>query len=252
MPAWSPPMRRPSSTSRTVRTHPQGEDWDAAVEYWKTLYSEEDATFDNEVVIDADTLEPFVTWGTNPGQGLPLSGRVPAPEDFTDDSSRHAAERALEYMDLVPGTPLKDIRVDTVFMGSCTNGRIEDLRAFAAGARGPGQGSGRIRCWWCRARHRVRLQAEQEGLDQVFEAFGAEWRQRRVLHVPGHEPRPAGTGGARRLHLEPQLRGPPGQGRTHPSGLAGGGRGDRRARHPVLPVSDLGADAAPSDLQPVA
>ncbi|MGO2361252.1 MAG: 3-isopropylmalate dehydratase large subunit, partial [Brachybacterium tyrofermentans] len=111
---------------------PRGADWDAAVEHWRTLRSADDATFDAEVHIDADELEPFVTWGTNPGQGLPLSASVPAPEDFTDDNARVAAENALEYMDLVPGTPLKDVKVDTVFMGSCTNGRIEDLRAFAS------------------------------------------------------------------------------------------------------------------------
>ena len=155
---------------------PQGEDWDEAVAYWKTLRSDDDATFDAEVVIDADALEPFVTWGTNPGQGLPLSAAVPAPEDFADETDRFAAERALEYMDLVPGTPLKDIRVDTVFMGSCTNGRIEDLRAFASVLEGRTKHPD-VRVLVVPGSARVRLQAEQEGLDKVFLDFGAEWRE---------------------------------------------------------------------------
>ncbi|MFC0673341.1 3-isopropylmalate dehydratase large subunit [Brachybacterium hainanense] len=155
---------------------PQGADWDEAVAYWKTLRSDDDATFDAEVVIDADELEPFVTWGTNPGQGLPLSAAVPAPEDFTDDTSRVATQRALEYMDLVPGTPLKDIRVDTVFMGSCTNSRIEDLRAFVDVIRGREKDPG-VRVLVVPGSARVKLQAEQEGLHREVLAFGAEWRE---------------------------------------------------------------------------
>lgn len=155
---------------------PTGADCDEAVEYWKSLRTDDDAEFDAEVIIDADELEPFVTWGTNPGQGLPLSGSVPAPEDFTDDTSRFAAQRALEYMDLVPGTPLKDIRVDTVFMGSCTNGRIEDLRAFTDVIRGRTKHPD-VRVLVVPGSARVRLQAEQEGLDKDILAFGAEWRQ---------------------------------------------------------------------------
>ena len=155
---------------------PQGKDWDEAVEYWRTLRTDDDATFDAEVVIDADELEPFVTWGTNPGQGLPLSAEVPAPEDFVDETDRYAAERALEYMDLVPGTALKDIKVDTVFMGSCTNGRIEDLRAFASVLEGRTKHPD-VRVLVVPGSARVRLQAEQEGLDKVFLDFGAEWRQ---------------------------------------------------------------------------
>ena len=155
---------------------PVGEAWDEAVDYWSTLRSDDDAVFDTEVTIDADQLEPFVTWGTNPGQGLPLSAAVPAPEDFAEDNARVAAERALEYMDLVPGTPLKDIKVDTVFMGSCTNGRIEDLRAFADVIRGKTKHP-EVRVLVVPGSARVRLQAEQEGLDRDFLDFGAEWRQ---------------------------------------------------------------------------
>lgn len=154
---------------------PTGEAWDEAVVYWKSLRSDDDATFDAEVVINADELEPFVTWGTNPGQGLPLSGAVPAPEDFADDNAKAACERALEYMDLEPGTALKDIRVDTVFMGSCTNGRIEDLRAFTDVIRGRTKDPN-VRVLVVPGSARVRLQAEAEGLDKEILAFGAEWR----------------------------------------------------------------------------
>ncbi|WP_376697589.1 aconitase family protein, partial [Wenzhouxiangella sp. EGI_FJ10305] len=105
---------------------PKGADWDEAVAYWKTLPTDEGATFDKVVEIDGSALTPFITWGTNPGQGLPLGESVPSPEDFTNDNDKAAAEKALQYMDLVPGTPLRDIKIDTVFLGSCTNARIED------------------------------------------------------------------------------------------------------------------------------
>jgi 3-isopropylmalate/(R)-2-methylmalate dehydratase large subunit len=154
---------------------PEGEDWDAAVAYWRTLYSDPDAVFDREVHIDATTLTPFVTWGTNPGQGVPLSAAVPAPEDFADPVDRAAAERALTYMDLEAGTPMRDIRVDTVFLGSCTNGRIEDLRLAASVLQGRRIADG-IRMLVVPGSARVRLQAEAEGLDKVFLDFGAEWR----------------------------------------------------------------------------
>ena len=154
---------------------PVGDDWDAAVEYWSSLRTDPDAVFDTEVVLEAKDIEPFVTWGTNPGQGLPLSATVPDPEDIADATERLAAERALEYMDLVPGTPLRDIKIDTVFIGSCTNGRIEDLRAAAEVVRGRKKAEG-LRMLVVPASARVRLQAEAEGLDQVFKRFGAEWR----------------------------------------------------------------------------
>ena len=154
---------------------PQGADWDAAVEHWRSLVSDDDAVFDAEVFLDADELEPFVTWGTNPGQGVSLSESVPFPEAFGDENARAAAERALTYMDLVPGTPMKDIRVDTVFLGSCTNSRIEDLRIAADIIRGR-QKDPDIRMMVVPGSARVRLEAEAEGLDQVFKDFGAEWR----------------------------------------------------------------------------
>jgi 3-isopropylmalate/(R)-2-methylmalate dehydratase large subunit len=154
---------------------PTGADWDAAVAYWSGLRTDDDATFDAEVEIDAAELEPFVTWGTNPGQGLPLSGSVPAPESFEDEGARNSAERALTYMGLTPGTPLREIPIDTVFVGSCTNGRIEDLRAAAAVVKGRRKADS-VRMLVVPGSAKVRLQAEAEGLDQVFTAFGAEWR----------------------------------------------------------------------------
>ncbi|MDH6422349.1 3-isopropylmalate dehydratase large subunit [Aurantimicrobium minutum] len=154
---------------------PVGADWDAAVEYWKTLPTDEGAVFDAEVNLDADTLEPFVTWGTNPGQGISLSDVVPSPEDFSDPNERAAAERALKYMDLKPGTRLKDVPVDAVFMGSCTNSRIEDLRVFASIVEGKKKADG-VRVMVVPGSARVRLEAEAEGLDKIIEAFGAEWR----------------------------------------------------------------------------
>lgn len=154
---------------------PQGADWDAAVEYWKTLKSDEGAVFDVEVDIDATQLTPFVTWGTNPGQGVPLGASVPSPEDFSDPVDRTAAEKALEYMGLTAGTPMRDIRVDTIFLGSCTNGRIEDLRLAASVLEGH-KIADSVRMLVVPGSARVRLQAEIEGLDKVFLDAGAEWR----------------------------------------------------------------------------
>lgn len=152
-----------------------GSDWDAAVEHWRSLRTDPDAKFDKEVVLDADSLTPYVTWGTNPGQGAPLGERVPDPAGYDDPMQRAAAEKALAYMDLVPGTPLRDIRVDTVFVGSCTNGRIEDLRSAAEIIRGRTVAAG-VRMLVVPGSMRVKEQAENEGLDKVFVEAGAEWR----------------------------------------------------------------------------
>ncbi|CAI9418976.1 3-isopropylmalate dehydratase large subunit [Nocardioides sp. T2.26MG-1] len=154
---------------------PKGADWDAAVAHWKTLVTDPDAHFDKEIVLDASTMTPFVTWGTNPGQGVPLGGAVPDPSQYDDDSDRIAAEKACEYMGLEPGTPMRDIKVDTVFIGSCTNGRIEDLRAAAAIIKGR-QVDKDTRLLVVPGSVRVRLQAEEEGLDVIFKEAGAEWR----------------------------------------------------------------------------
>jgi 3-isopropylmalate/(R)-2-methylmalate dehydratase large subunit len=150
-------------------------DWDAALEAWRDLVTDEGARFDAEVRIDASTLAPFVTWGTNPGQGLPLTAVVPDPADVPAHE-REAAERALAYMDLVPGTPLREIAVDAVFVGSCTNGRIEDLRVVADLLRGRRIASG-VRMLVVPGSKQVQRDAEAEGLDAVFTAAGAQWRE---------------------------------------------------------------------------
>jgi len=154
---------------------PKGEEWDKAVEYWKTLPTDEGAVFDKEIFINADELEPFVTWGTNPGQGVPLSQSVPFPDDFEDENDKVAATRALEYMGLEAGTPMKEIPVDVVFLGSCTNSRIEDLRAAADIVRGRTIAEN-VRMMVVPGSQKVRAQAEEEGLDKIFKDFGADWR----------------------------------------------------------------------------
>jgi len=154
---------------------PEGADWDEAVAYWRTLHTDDDAVFDAEVFLDANELEPFVTWGTNPGQGVPLNASVPDPESMTDPSDQQSARRALDYMDLTPGTPMKDIPVDVVFMGSCTNSRLDDLRAFASIIKGHKKADG-VRVMVVPGSARVRLEAEAEGIDKIVEQFGGEWR----------------------------------------------------------------------------
>jgi 3-isopropylmalate/(R)-2-methylmalate dehydratase large subunit len=157
------------------REAPKGADWEAAVEHWRSLVTDDDAEFDEELVLDASTMTPFVTWGTNPGQGVPLGGSVPRPEDFDDPQDRLATEKALHYMGLEGGTPMREVKVDTVFVGSCTNGRIEDLRAAAEIVRGR-RVAADTRLLVVPGSVRVRLQAEEEGLDVVFKEAGGEWR----------------------------------------------------------------------------
>ncbi len=155
---------------------PQGAQWDEAVAAWEALKTDPGATFDTEVHIDASALTPFVTWGTNPGQGAPLGAAVPDPAAMGDEIERETAERALRYMDLEPGTPLRAVTVDTVFVGSCTNGRIEDLRAVAGVLQGRKVADG-VRMLIVPGSMRVRAQAESEGLGEIFTEAGAEWRQ---------------------------------------------------------------------------
>ncbi|MCV7315824.1 3-isopropylmalate dehydratase large subunit [Mycolicibacillus parakoreensis] len=155
---------------------PTGKQWDEAVAAWDRLRTDDGATFDTEVFLDAAELSPFVTWGTNPGQGAPLAEAVPDPQLFSDDVARRAAEKALEYMDLRPGVPMRDIGVDVVFVGSCTNGRIEDLRIVADVLRDRRVADG-VRMLIVPGSMRVRAQAEAEGLGEVFTAAGAQWRQ---------------------------------------------------------------------------
>jgi len=155
---------------------PQGDEWDRAVADWRTLVTDEGATFDKEIFLDAADIEPFVSWGTNPGQVIPLSASIPSPDDFDDQVLRDAATRALEYMDLSAGTPMRQVPVDTIFIGSCTNGRIEDLRAAAEVARGRHVADG-VRTLVVPGSHAVKAQAETEGLDEVFRTAGFDWRE---------------------------------------------------------------------------
>ncbi len=155
---------------------PSGELWDAAVEDWRTLVTDEGATYDKEVFLDAADIEPYVSWGTNPGQVIKLSDTIPSPDDFDDATLRNAAERALEYMGLDAGQPFTSVPVDTIFIGSCTNGRIEDLRAAAEVAKGRTVADG-VRTLVVPGSHAVKAQAEAEGLDQVFIEAGFDWRE---------------------------------------------------------------------------
>jgi 3-isopropylmalate/(R)-2-methylmalate dehydratase large subunit len=219
---------------------PTGADWDAALEYWSTLRSDDDAEFDAEVVIDAAELEPYVTWGTNPGQGLPLSGSVPDPQTIADEGARSAAERALAYMDLTPGTPLRQIAVDTVFIGSCTNGRIEDLRAAASIVRGRRKADD-VRVLVVPGSFRVRLQAEEEGLDTVFTDFGAEWRHAGCSMCLGMNPDQLAPGERSASTSNRNFEGRQGKGgRTH-------------LVSPIVAAATAvrGTLSSPADLQPV-
>ena len=155
---------------------PSGAEWDAAVEYWKTLPTDDGASFDREVHIDATTLVPYVTWGTNPAQVTSIDGTIPQPSDFETENDRDAAARALDYMGIAAGTPIKDIPVDTVFLGSCTNSRIEDLRLAASILDGHHVAPS-MRALVVPGSHRVKNQAEAEGLDKIFIAAGFEWRE---------------------------------------------------------------------------
>ncbi len=155
---------------------PRGDDFEAAVEQWSGLATDPNATFDTVVKIDAGALEPMVSWGTNPGMVVPVTGRVPDPGSLSDTADRRAAERALEYMDLEPDTPMQDIRIDRVFLGSCTNARIEDLRAAAEMARGR-EVSDHVHAMVVPGSTAVKKEAEAEGLDRIFKDAGFDWRE---------------------------------------------------------------------------
>ena len=219
---------------------PVGADWDAAVAYWDSLRTDADAVFDTEVVLEAADIEPFVTWGTNPGQGLPISAAVPDPEDIADATERLAAQRAIEYMDLTPGTPLRQIPVDAVFVGSCTNGRIEDLRTAAEVVRGRTKAPG-LRMLVVPASARIRLQAEAEGLDQVFKDFGAEWRNAGCSMCLAMNPD----------KLAPGARAASTPTRNFEGGLGTGGRTHRGAPAGAAPTAVRGTLSSPADLPPL-
>jgi 3-isopropylmalate/(R)-2-methylmalate dehydratase large subunit len=155
---------------------PRGQDWERALEAWRALRTDEDATFDTEVHLDGPSLQPFVSWGTNPAQVVAIDGAVPDPGEMAAASDQEAAHRALSYMGLRAGTAIRDIAVDTVFIGSCTNSRIEDLRAAADVLRGRRVKEG-MRVLVVPGSHRIKAEAEAEGLDRIFEAAGFEWRE---------------------------------------------------------------------------
>jgi 3-isopropylmalate/(R)-2-methylmalate dehydratase large subunit len=158
------------------RHAPEGAAWDEAVARWRRLPTDDGAAYDRSIAIDADGLEPMVTYGTNPGMGIPISGQVPSPDETADPAARRALERALEYMDLRPGQPILGQKVDVVFVGSCTNGRISDLRLAASLMRGRRVAEG-VRMMVVPGSDEVKRQAEREGLQEVFRAAGAEWRE---------------------------------------------------------------------------
>jgi 3-isopropylmalate/(R)-2-methylmalate dehydratase large subunit len=158
------------------RHAPEGAAWDEAVARWRRLPTDDGAAYDRSIAIDADGLEPMVTYGTNPGMGIPITGRVPSPDQTADPAARRALERALEYMDLRPGQPILGQKVDVVFVGSCTNGRISDLRLAASLMRGRRVAEG-VRMMVVPGSDEVKRQAEREGLQEVFRAAGAEWRE---------------------------------------------------------------------------
>ncbi|MGN3975138.1 3-isopropylmalate dehydratase large subunit [Tsuneonella sp. SYSU-LHT278] len=156
---------------------PQGNDWDRAVTWWRSLATDAGATFDKSVVIDAAAVEPTVTWGTSPEDVVPIGGSVPAPESFSDPSKQDAARRSLEYMGLEPGQPMSEVAIENVFIGSCTNSRIEDLRAAAEVLRGRHKADGVKWAIVVPGSGLVKRQAEEEGLDKVFTDAGLEWRE---------------------------------------------------------------------------
>ena len=216
---------------------PQGADWDAAVEYWKSLRTDDGAVFDTVVEIDGSALTPFVTWGTNPGQGVPLGASVPYPDEFAEESARAAAEKALDYMGLTPGTPLREIPIDTVFVGSCTNGRIEDMRAAAEVLKGRTIADS-VRMLVVPGSARVREQAESEGLDDIFTAAGAEWRQPGCSMCLGMNPD----------QLKPGERSASTSNRNFEGRQGKGGRTHLVSPHVAAATAVVGHLASPADL----
>ena len=219
---------------------PAGAEWDAAVSYWQTLRTDDDAEFDAEVVLAAADITPFVTWGTNPAQGAPLSASVPDPAAIEDDGDRLAAEKALAYMGLTAGTPLRSIAVDTVFVGSCTNGRIEDLRAVAEVIGGRRVADG-VRMLVVPGSMRVRAQAEREGLDQIFLAAGAQWRQAGCSMCLGMNPD----------QLAPGERSASTSNRNFEGRQGKGGRTHLVSPLVAAATAVTGHLASPADLQPI-
>jgi 3-isopropylmalate/(R)-2-methylmalate dehydratase large subunit len=185
---------------------PQGEAFETAVAQWRELATDEGATFDETVEIDASVLEPWVTWGTNPGMSIPVTGTIPGPDSGASSDDQEAMQRALEYMDLTPGTPLQEVSIDRVFLGSCTNARIGDLRAAASVLKGR-RVHDDVRAMVVPGSASVKKIAEEEGLDRVFLDAGFEWREAgRLLDVSWDEPRHPRPRRTVRLDVEPKLR----------------------------------------------
>ena len=155
---------------------PKGDDWDKSVAYWKTLHSDADATFDREITIDAGDLPPLITWGTSPQDVIAINGTIPDPADIADEGRRLATQRSLDYMGLTPGTPIEEVTIDRVFIGSCTNSRMEDLRAAANIVKGK-KVAASVSAMVVPGSGLIKEQAEAEGLDQIFLAAGFEWRE---------------------------------------------------------------------------
>ena len=219
---------------------PAGPDWDAALAYWSLLRSDDDAVFDSAISLDAGELSPYVAWGTNPGQGAPLAGRIPYPASFADPSARAAAERALAYMGLDPGTRLLDIAVDTVFLGSCTNGRIEDLRAAAGILRGRRVARG-VRMLVVPGSMQVKARAEAEGLHEVFLTAGAQWRAAGCSMCVGMNPD----------RLAPRQRAASTSNRNFEGRQGKGGRTHLVSPQVAAATAVTGTLTAPADRQPV-
>lgn len=216
---------------------PKGADWSLAVAHWKNLVTDVDAVFDKEIHIDASSVTPFVTWGTNPSQGVPLGSRVPSPQDFAKQADQLAAEKALEYMGLTAGLPMREIKVDTVFIGSCTNSRIEDFRAAAEVIKGRKVASG-TRLLVVPGSVRVRLEAEAEGLDVVFKDAGGEWRGAGCSMCLGMNPD----------HLEPGERSASTSNRNFEGRQGKGGRTHLVSPLVAAATAVMGHLAAPEDL----
>jgi 3-isopropylmalate/(R)-2-methylmalate dehydratase large subunit len=219
---------------------PKGADWDAAVAHWRRLRTDDDAVFDKEVVLDASAVTPFVTWGTNPGQGVPLGATVPDPQSLPEGNERDAAERAIAYMGLTAGQPMRDVEVDTVFLGSCTNGRMEDLHAAADVVRGRKVAEG-IRAMVVPGSALVKLQAEAEGLDKVFTDAGFEWRLAGCSMCLGMNPDT----------LDPQERSASTSNRNFEGRQGKGGRTHLVSPEVAAATAIVGRLAAPADLQEI-
>ena len=226
---------------------PKGEAWDAAMRYWDSLRSDGGAHFDHEIRLDAAKLPPIVTWGTSPEDVVSITGVVPDPDKIEDEAKRLSKHRALNYMGLKAGTKITDIKLDRVFIGSCTNGRIEDLRAAAKVVDGKTV-NGNLNAMIVPGSGLVKEQAEAEGLDKIFIKAGFEWREPGCSMCLAMNPDKLKPGRALRLDLEPQFRGPPGIQGPHPSGVAsnGGGGSDRRAfcRHQGVAIAFLASTSS--------